>query len=187
MQDHADYMEFQVAESRLAEGAPPPYMKNEPVGQNTVATDYLELTKLIERLHRRFLDVVRAELDHLGVKDLNAVQAMLLANIGDEEIAIRDLIDRGYYLGSNVSYNIKKLTEFGYLEQERAVHDKRSVMVRLTDKALQLVQAIREMEQSNSKSFSKHDGTSAKRLAETTDTLRLLERTWSDYIHYGRR
>ena len=71
--------------------------------------EYLELTRLIERLHRRFLDLLRAELNGLGIRDLNSVQALLLANIGEEEIAVRDLVERGYYQGSNVSYNIKKL------------------------------------------------------------------------------
>ena len=81
---------------------------------------YMDLTRLIERLHRRFLDVLRAELNRLGVRNINAVQALLLANISEEEIVIRDLVERGYYQGSNVSYNIKKLTELGYLVQERS-------------------------------------------------------------------
>ena len=76
----------------------------------------LELTRLIERLHRRFLDVLRAELNRMSIKDINAVQALLLANIGEEEIVIRDLVERGYYQGSNVSYNIKKLVDMGYLD-----------------------------------------------------------------------
>ena len=86
-------------------------------------TAYVDLAKTIERLHRRFLDVVRAELTRLGYRDLTAVQAMLLTNIGDEEIVIRDLIERGYYQGSNVSYNMKKLVDGGYIEQQRAEHD----------------------------------------------------------------
>ena len=85
-----------------------------------VSHDYIELTLLIERLHRRFLDVLRIELKSIGVRDINGVQALMLTNIGDGEIIIRDLIERGYYQGSNVSYNIKKLTDYGYLSQERA-------------------------------------------------------------------
>jgi len=53
-----------------------------------VENAYIDLAKTIERLHRRFLDVVRAELNRLGHRDLTAVQAMLLTNIGDEEIVI---------------------------------------------------------------------------------------------------
>ena len=98
-----------------------------------VKKQYFELTRLIERLHRLFVDVLKAELNRIGVRDINGVQALLLSNIGDQEISIRDLVERGYYLGSNVSYNIKKLCDLGYLVQERSAHDKRSVNVRLTN------------------------------------------------------
>lgn len=146
--------------------------------------NYLELTRLIERLHRRFLDVLRAELGRMGVKELNAVQALLLSNIGSEEIAIRDLVERGYYQGSNVSYNIKKLTDMGYLEQERSQHDRRSVTVRLTGKALEVVARIHELEDANAEAVS-HAGLDEDEMLGTTETLRKIERTWADYIRYG--
>ena len=147
--------------------------------------EYLELTRLIERLHRRFLDVLRAELARLGIKDLNGVQALLLANIGDEEITIRDLVERGYYQGSNVSYNIKKLGEMGYLSQERSAHDRRSVTVRLTDKAKAIVHDIRELEDRLAASLN--DAPIDDQGVDTTlIMLRRLERTWADYIRYGR-
>lgn len=146
--------------------------------------DYLELTRLIERLHRRFLDVLRAELGRMGIKELNAVQALLLTNIGSEQIAIRDLVERGYYQGSNVSYNIKKLTEMGYLEQERSQHDRRSVTVQLTPKALEVVERVRELENVNALAVEK-SGIAEKDLRNTTETLRRIERTWADYIRYG--
>ena len=148
--------------------------------------EYLETTSLIERMHRRFLDVIRTELNRIGIRDINSVQAMLLANIGQEEIVIRDLIERGYYQGSNVSYNIKKLSELGYLTQERTAHDKRSVTIRLTEKAMKVVQAIRELEGRLAGDLSKQD-IDAKTLDDLCVTLRRLERTWADYIHYGGR
>ncbi len=146
--------------------------------------EYLELTRLIERLHRRFLDVLRAELNRLGIKDINGVQALLLANIGGEEIVIRDLVERGYYQGSNVSYNIKKLVELGYLGQERSTHDKRSVSIRLTDKAMGVVERVRELEDINAASLAEH-GLSVQDIETGCEVLRHLERTWTDYIHYG--
>lgn len=146
--------------------------------------EYLELTRLIERLHRRFLDVIRAELTRLGVKNINGVQALLLANIGDEEIVIRDLVDRGYYQGSNVSYNIKKLVEMGYLEQERSSHDRRSVSIRLTEKAREVVKYIRDLEERQAASLVKHD-LGADEVDSVCRSLRRLERTWTDYIQYG--
>lgn len=146
--------------------------------------EYLELTRLIERLHRRFLDVIRAELNRLGVRDINAVQALLLANIGDEKIIIRDLVERGYYQGSNVSYNIKKMAEMGYLNQERSDHDKRSVSISLTEKAKDVVRSIRELEQQNAQAMSDR-GINVGDLEALSNGLRQVERTWTEYIHYG--
>jgi DNA-binding MarR family transcriptional regulator len=148
--------------------------------------EYLEVTSLIERMHRRYLDVIRTELNRMKIRDINSVQAMLLANIGQEEIVIRDLIERGYYQGSNVSYNIKKLAELGYLEQERTAHDKRSVSITLTEKAMQVVKAIRDLEGRLATELSGQD-MDAENLAKVSITLRRLERTWADYIHYGGR
>jgi len=95
---------------------------------------YLEVIWLIERLHRRFLEVVKLELDALRVQDVNNVQALMLFNMGDAEISVGELTLRGYYLGSNVSYNVKKLSGSGYLVAERSVHDRPSIRVRLTPK-----------------------------------------------------
>lgn len=145
---------------------------------------YLELTRLIERLHRRFLDVLRAELNRMGIKDINGVQALLLVNIGEEEIVIRDLVERGYYQGSNVSYNIKKLTEMGYLDQKRSEHDRRSVSIKLTEKAMGVVELIRKLETENAEGLTAN-GVKEKEIDDTCDILRRLERTWTDYIHYG--
>jgi len=95
---------------------------------------YLRVISLIERMHRQFLDVVKAELDGQRIRDINNVQALILFNIGDEELTVGELTQRGYYLGSNVSYNVKKMVEHGYLKQERSEHDRRSVRVSLSDK-----------------------------------------------------
>ncbi len=145
---------------------------------------YLELIHLIERLHRLFLDVLRTEIKRMGIRDLNGVQAMLLANIGDQEIVIRDLIDRGYYQGSNVSYNVKKLTDMGYLEQQRAEHDKRSVTLRLTAKAQKVVDRVHELDTKNALRLAGDQGSDAN-LEEVCATLRELERAWTDYIRFG--
>lgn len=146
--------------------------------------EYLELTRLIERLHRRFLDVLRVELNRMSVRDINSVQALLLANIGEEEIVIRDLIERGYYQGSNVSYNIKKLTEFGYLEQKRSTHDKRSINIKLTVKANNVIKRIHELEIENANALAKQ-GITPEIIESVCEHLRRLERTWADYVNYG--
>src|SRR5438874_8441418 len=110
-----------------------------------MSDDYFQVILLIERLHRQFLDVVKLELDALRVHDVNNVQALMLYNMGDAEISVGELTLRGYYLGSNVSYNIKKLSESGYLVAERSVHDRRSIRVRLTSKGRTLRNRVSEM------------------------------------------
>ena len=93
---------------------------------------YLEALTLVERLHRRLLDVIKDEFDRRGRSDINSVQALLLYNIGDKELTAGELRTRGYYLGSNVSYNLKKLVELGFLDHQRSRVDRRSVRIRLT-------------------------------------------------------
>ncbi len=101
-------------------------------------TAYLEVISLVERLHRHFLEVVKLELEGLGIHDINNVQGMMLFNIGDAEMTVGELTLRGCYLGSNVSYNVKKMVENGYLTQQRSLHDRRSIHVRLTEKGIRL-------------------------------------------------
>src|ERR1700684_1912899 len=107
--------------------------------------DFLDLFVLAERLHRQFLEVIQLELDRLNTRDINDVRALMLLNIGDAEMTASELLWRGCYLGSNVSYNLKKLTETGYVTQERSQHDGRVIMVRNSDKGMALCSVLREM------------------------------------------
>lgn len=142
--------------------------------------NYMSLTRLIERMHRRFLDVLRKELIAEGVRDINGVQYLMLANIGEDEIMVRELVDRGYYLGSNVTYNIKKLLEFGYVEQRGSDLDKRVVMVRVSDKGRSVLQRMRAREHLHADAFAgaHPDG----EIRNAVDTLRQLERVWDDVM-----
>ena len=107
--------------------------------------NYLETIQFIERLHRQFLEVLKNELERAKIGDINNIQALILFNIGQDEMTVGDLIERGYYLGSNVSYNVKKMVENGYLGQERSLHDRRSIMIRLTEKGLGLCARLNGM------------------------------------------
>tara|TARA_R110000787_G_scaffold16622_75_gene52152 strand:- start:83775 stop:84299 length:525 start_codon:yes stop_codon:yes gene_type:complete len=151
---------------------------------HTVTKEYFDLTRLIERLHRRLLDVVRNELINNGINQVNAVQAMLLANIGEEEIVIRDLTSRGYYLGSNVSYNIKKLVDLGFLTQTRAPHDKRSFTICLTDKGKQVSELIGTLQGQLAERFV-GEIVDVDEVKAGTKLLRRLERSYTDYIDFG--
>src|SRR5215467_14290954 len=108
---------------------------------------YLEVISLIERLHRHFLEVVKLELGELGIHDINNVQGLMLFNIGEAEMTVGELTLRGCYLGSNVSYNVKKMVENGYLMQQRSLHDRRSIHVHLTEKGCELRDSLTAMHQ----------------------------------------
>ncbi len=144
---------------------------------------YYDSIHLIERLHRHFLDVLKIELDRLGVQDINNVQSMILYNVGDDELTVGELTVRGYYLGSNVSYNVKKMVENGYLVQERSIHDRRSIRVRLSAKGLELRDRIRTMFDRHLKALDKAS-ISAEELARLNETLIKLERSWSSQIDF---
>src|SRR5712664_2599733 len=110
-----------------------------------MTNSYLEAISLVERLHRHFLEVVKLELDGLGIHDINNVQGMMLFSIGDSEMTVGELTLRGCYLGSNVSYNVKKMVENGYLAQQRSLHDCLFVDVGLTEKGSELRDSLTAM------------------------------------------
>ncbi|MGH6884711.1 MAG: MarR family winged helix-turn-helix transcriptional regulator [Geminicoccales bacterium] len=146
---------------------------------------YLETIRLIERLHRRFLDVIKTELDRLGIEDINNVQSLILSNISSEQLTVGELTARGYYLGSNVSYNVKKLVENGYLNQERSPHDRRMTRVRVSEKGLELCNRIDELYQTNASQLER-EVIAQEQLTSTNQVLIALERYWSNYISYSR-
>lgn len=148
-----------------------------------MSNPYFEMIVLIERLHRRFLDIVRIELNKLGIRDINAPQALMLANIGDSEILVRDLVERGYYLGQNVNYSIRKLVEYGYLNQERDEHDKRAVRVSLTEKGRELVPEIRKIDHLEHVAASDQP-VEEEELERIVTTLRKVERCWAEYVQF---
>lgn len=143
---------------------------------------YVDLTLAIERLHRRFLDVVKSELDRMKIEDVNNVQTLILYNIGDEELTVGELTNRGYYLGSNVSYNVKKLVENEYLIQERAPHDKRSVKIRLSQKGLKLCEAVDAMYLRHVSTLE-HDGMNQEEMQKLCSMLASLEQFWSKHLN----
>ncbi len=138
---------------------------------------YLESIHLIERLHRQFLEVVKGELDRLDIQDVNNVQAVILYNIGRDELTVGELTNRGYYLGSNVSYNVRKMVENDYLVQERSTHDRRSVRVRLSNKGLELHEVLDGMFTAQAERLVR-DITSEEDLDTANALLRRLERFW---------
>ena len=156
----------------------------QPMAIKGFMAGYLESLSLVERLHRLLLDVIKDEFERVGVLEINAVQALLLFNIGDNEVTAGELKSRGYYQGSNVSYNLKKLVEMGYKHHQRCEIDRRSVRVRLTEKGRYIRDVVADL-------FSRHaDGMESKGvlgdagIEDITRSLKRMERYWTDQIRY---
>ena len=145
---------------------------------------YLEALNLIERLHRRLLDVVKDEFERRGETDINPVQALLLYNIGDEVLSAGELKTRGYYQGSNVSYNLKKLVQAGYVSHERSTTDRRAVRVRLTEKGQEVRRKVDELYNRQLKSIRQVMGMDEEEFDRLNKALARLERFWTDQILY---
>lgn len=139
---------------------------------------YYETIHIIERLHRQSLDVLKVELDRLGIEDINNVQALILYNVGGDNLTVGELTLRGYYLGSNVSYNLKKMVENGYLVQERSLHDRRSVRVKVSEKGVKLKKHLDELFERHAKQLERA-GLGQAELAKLGEMLHRLERFWS--------
>ncbi|EET46215.1 transcriptional regulator, MarR family [Thalassobium sp. R2A62] len=147
-------------------------------------TSYLDALALVERLHRLLLDVIKDEFERVGVLEINAVQALLLFNIGDNEVTAGELKSRGYYQGSNVSYNLKRLVEMNYMHHERCEIDRRSVRVRLTEKGREIRNVVTKLFEGHAEGLESRDILSLNGIDEITTALRRVERYWADQIRY---
>ena len=145
---------------------------------------YIETLGLVERLHRLLLDVIKDEFERLGQIEINAVQALLLFNIGEHEVTAGELKSRGYYQGSNVSYNLKKLVEAGYMHHERCEADRRSVRVRLTEKGRQVHDAVAALFARHAEVMQTRGVIGFPATDEMNQLLRRMERFWTDQIRY---
>jgi DNA-binding MarR family transcriptional regulator len=154
------------------------------VGASSVRKHYLETLNLVERLHRQLLDVIKDELDRRDEREINSVQALLLFNVGDQELTAGELRTRGHYLGSNVSYNLKKLVEGGYIHHERSEADRRSVLVRLTRKGEAVRDMLRELFDRHLGSLEAVGNVGAEQLDSLNTTLKRLERFWIDQVRF---
>ncbi len=146
---------------------------------------FLDILSLVERLHRRLLDVLKNHLERIGREDLNPVQALLVHNIGENEMTAGELKSRGYYQGSNVSYNLKKLVEMGYLKHERSDYDRRSVRISLTDDGYEIRDMIDELYKKHLDELLGDELISEEDMRSLRRNLRNLERFWSDKLHFG--
>ncbi|MEO0913718.1 MAG: winged helix DNA-binding protein [Pseudomonadota bacterium] len=157
---------------------------NTPAEAEAFLGGYLETLALVERLHRLLLDVIKDEFERLGMLDINAVQALLLFNVSDNEVTAGELKSRGYYQGSNVSYNLKKLVEAGYMHHQKCNIDRRAVRVRLTEKGREVCRIVSELFARHASGIEERSVLGDTKLPRINESLRRLERYWTDQIRY---
>ncbi len=145
---------------------------------------YLESLSMIEKLHRRLLDVIKDEFERRGRDDVNSVQALLLYNIGDNDVTASELRSRGYYIGSNVSYNVKKLVELGYLTHQRSKADRRSVRIALAPKGKEIHAVVAELYAKHISTLEQIGGITTQDFDVLNQALARLDRYWSDQIRF---
>jgi DNA-binding MarR family transcriptional regulator len=148
------------------------------------AESYLEALALVERLHRLLLDVIKDEFERINVLEINPVQALLLFNIGENEVTAGELKSRGYYQGSNFSYNLKKMVEMGYMHHQRSEIDRRSVRVRLTQKGRSIRDIVAELFARHSDGLQSKGVLGSEGIEDIASSLRRVERYWTDQIRY---
>jgi DNA-binding MarR family transcriptional regulator len=152
--------------------------------RDAIRSLYLESLQLVERLHRRLLDVIKDEFDRNGRSDINAIQALLLFNIGNSELTAGELRSRGYYLGSNVSYNLKKLVDLGFINHQRSRIDRRSVRVSLTPKGQEVAEVVAGLYERHIGSIEQVGGINSEEFRQMNRVLQRLDRFWNDTIAY---
>jgi DNA-binding MarR family transcriptional regulator len=155
-----------------------------PEKENGLRSQYLEALQLVERLHRRLLDVVKDEFDRSGRDDINSIQALLLFNIGNAELTAGELRSRGYYLGSNVSYNLKKLVDLGFINHTKSRVDRRSVRISLTEKGSDIASIVAQLYDRHIQSIEQVGGISEDDFATMNKQMQRLDRFWNDQIMY---
>ena len=153
-------------------------------GTSHVKLRYLDSLNLIERLHRRLLEVIKDDFERHGEPGINPVQALLIYNMADAELTAGELKSRGHYQGSNVSYNLKKLVEAGYVDHERSANDRRSVRVRLTPKGQAIRNRVDALYDRQLRAVEQVAGLGAEELERINKSLGRLERYWTDQIRY---
>ena len=69
---------------------------------------YKETIAVLERMHRQCLYSLKRGLENRGIYEISNVQGLILYNVGDDQLTVGELTQKGCYHGSNVSYNLKK-------------------------------------------------------------------------------
>ena len=145
---------------------------------------YMHTVMMLERLHRRLQEVVKDALDRAKIEDVNPVQALMLYNIADQEMTVSELRARDYYMGSNSSYNVKKLVEGGFLRYSKSRIDRRCVRISLGERGKEIHALVAQAYEKHAMTVEKIGGVEATDLEMVNRSLSRLDRFWEDQIQY---
>ena len=108
----------------------------------------------------------------------------LRRGLSENEVTAGELKSRGYYQGSNVSYNLKKMVEMGYMHHQRSEIDRRSVRVCLTEKGRSIRDIVADLFARNADGLQSKGVLGSEGIEDITSSLRRVERYWTDQIRY---
>lgn len=137
----------------------------------------LEFIRLVARLHREIQEMIKVQLENEGIRDLNAAQAVILLNLRENETSVGSLTERGYYAGSNVSYNVRKMVERGYIEQRVSDSDRRSLLVKPSGRGLEVCDALGNALKANEE-YNDLARQFEKVLREALDQVEVISKDW---------
>lgn len=95
----------------------------------------------------RHVEQCLSDQGHLGV---TAEMGMLLQLLGDKELTINELYGSCYF-GTNVSYNVKRLVEQGFLSKFKADEDGRLFLVKATKAGKNIARIVLDAEKTYDK------------------------------------
>jgi len=105
-------------------------------------------------------------------------------NIVHNVITSGELKSRGYYQGSNVSYNLKKLVEAGYIDHQRSEIDRRSVRISLTERGKEVHRTVSELFRRHADDIVAGERLRTEGIEGMNNDLRSVERYWTEEIRY---
>ncbi|WP_162914465.1 MarR family winged helix-turn-helix transcriptional regulator [Taklimakanibacter lacteus] len=138
---------------------------------------FTQMLQSIELLHRRFLDVLTTELGRRE-KGLSAVQALILSHASERPLSLGQLSALGHYEGTNLTYNVAKLAENGFLTLSRPEWDKRSSVIELTVEGQEIASLVARTIGEHAASLP-DIGITEEVLTLVTTTFKSLHHRWS--------
>ncbi len=117
-------------------------LKGVMVMDKNMKSTLIKANDVFSRISSVFMEIIRLEIERIGVYNLTAAQYIILQHLGNDRIPVGDLSLRSSYFGTNISYNVRKMVENEYIIQEKSQHDQRTHYVSISPKSKELIAKI---------------------------------------------